>query len=342
MATSPIGTELGSWCDREAMSHLGAKPITGSWFEFQHHNRAEGVYWNPACARFSAADWHAKVGEMAAIGLDYLVLMAVALDYKAFYRSDVFPAWDLACADPLEALLCAADHHRVNVFVGNGFWGQWDSPGIIADRAARARRLQAMEELAQRYGHHASFYGWYWANEAGINGHFSEAFIDYARECSRCARALMPDAPTMIAPYGTNKVQADDTYVRQLEALEVDIVAYQDEIGVQKSTVEQTPGYYEALRRVHDKVPQVALWADVEIFEFEGAVYKSPLLPAPFARVRRQLDAVSPYVDEVLVYQTLGMVNAPDSPAFAGHKDSSKLYAEYAGWLQHHHPDRLR
>ena len=27
---------------------------------------------------------------------------------------------------------------------------------------------------------------------------FNEAFIDYARECSRCARALMPHAPTMI------------------------------------------------------------------------------------------------------------------------------------------------
>ena len=32
--------------------------ISGSWFEFQHHNEAEGVYWNPACARFTAADWN--------------------------------------------------------------------------------------------------------------------------------------------------------------------------------------------------------------------------------------------------------------------------------------------
>ncbi len=318
------------------------KPIRGSWFEFQHHNKAEGVYWNPACAQFSAADWHEKVGEMAAIGLDYLVLMAVALDHKTFYPSALWPSWELACSDPLEALLSAADDHQIRVFVGNGFWGQWDSPGIISDRAARTRRLQAMEELATRYGHHASFYGWYWANEAGINGHFAEAFIDYARECSRCARALMPSAPTMIAPYGTNRVQPDDEFVRQLDAMEVDIVAYQDEVGVRKSRVEQTPAYYEALRRVHDRVPQVKLWADVELFEFEGDVYRSALLPAPFARVERQLAAVSPYVDEILVYQTLGMTNAPDSPVFAGHEDSSALYADYAGWLQRHYPDRLR
>ena len=322
--------------------YTGTQPIAGSWFEFQHHNRAEGVYWNPACARFDAAAWHAKVGEMAAIGLEYLVLMAVALDHKTFYPSRLLPAWEMACPDPLEALLQATDDHGIKVFVGNGFWGQWDSPGIIADARARARRLDAMEELASQYAHHASFYGWYWANEAGINGLFNEAFIDYARECSRCARALMPHAPTMIAPYGTNRVQADEAFARQLEAMEVDIVAYQDGIGVQKSTVEQTPGYYEALRRVHDQVPQVRLWADVEIFEFEGAVYKSALLPAPFARVQRQLEAVSPYVDRILVYQALGMTNAPDSPVFAGHEDSTALYTDYACWLRHYHPDRLR
>ena len=60
----------------------------------------KGVCWNPACARFDAAAWHAKVGEMAAIGLEYLVLMAVALDFKTFYPSRLLPAWEMACPDP--------------------------------------------------------------------------------------------------------------------------------------------------------------------------------------------------------------------------------------------------
>ena len=119
------------------MSHYTVtQPIVGSWFEFQHHNRAEGVYWNPACACFDATAWHAKVGEMAAIGLEYLVLMAVALDHKTFYPSRLLLAWEMACPDSLEALLQAADDHGIKVFVGNDFWGQWDSPGIIADARA--------------------------------------------------------------------------------------------------------------------------------------------------------------------------------------------------------------
>ena len=75
---------------------------------------------------------------MAAIGLEYLVLMAVALDHKTFYPSRLLLAWEMACPDSLEALLQATDDHGMKVFVGNGFWGQWDSPGIIADARARA------------------------------------------------------------------------------------------------------------------------------------------------------------------------------------------------------------
>ncbi len=54
------------------------KPITGSWFEFQHHSTVEGVDWNPACDRFTAAQWEAKIKEIAEAGLEYLVLMATA------------------------------------------------------------------------------------------------------------------------------------------------------------------------------------------------------------------------------------------------------------------------
>ena len=181
--------------------------------------------------------------------------MAVALDFKTFYPEQAFAGLGDGLSRPLEALLQAADDHGIKVFVGNGFWGRGTVRASLPMRR-RARAAWTQWKSWPPIWSSREFYGWYWANEAGINGHFNQAFIDYAQECSRRARALMPDALTMIAPYGTNRVQADAEFARQLEALEVDIVAYQDEIGVQKSTVEQTPGYYEALRRVHDQVPQ--------------------------------------------------------------------------------------
>jgi hypothetical protein len=138
----------------------------------------------------------------------------------------------------------------------------------------------------------------------------------------------------MIAPYGTRIVKPDDQYVRQLDALDVDIVAYQDEVGVRKSKTSETSAFYEGLRRAHDRSQKAKLWADVEIFDCEGEVYKTALVPAPFDRVKLQLEAVSPWVDKILVYQYLGMMNQPGTTAFAGSQASAKLYTDYQSWLK--------
>lgn len=320
---------------------MSIKPILGSWFEFQHHNEAEGIYWNPACTAFTAEDWKLKVHEIAELGFQYLVLLAIALDFKTYYDSAIFPKHTLGCDDPLEAVLSAADDKGIRFFISNGFFGDWRSHDIITDPEAAQRRLKAMGEIAERYGSHTSFYGWYWPNEACIDPYYSETFIRYVNESSAEAHRLTPNKKTLIAPYGTNKVSADDTYVKQLEEMDIDIIAYQDEIGVQKTKVGESAAYYERLRKVHDRVPQVALWADVEVFEFEGTVYQSALLPASFERVERQLEAVSPYVETVLIYQYQGMMNKPGSPVFAGHPDSAKLYSDYRQWLEMHHPDTI-
>jgi len=309
------------------------KPINGSWFEFQHHATVEGVDWNPACVRFSVEQWDAKIKEIADIGMEYLVLMCTALYYRAFYDTGIFPKWQLACTDPMEAVLTAADRHKVKFFIGGGFYGDWESPTILSDPIAAKKRIQAIEELTKRYSHHPSFYGWYWPNEAFIDRHYSSEFIKYVNACSRVARHLTPHAQVMIAPYGTRVAVPDDEYVRQLDAMDVDIVAYQDEVGVRKSKVTETSAFYEGLRRAHDKSRKAAIWADVEIFEFENEVYKSALLPASFDRVLRQLEAVSPWVDKVLVYQYQGMMNKPGSAAFAGCAASTRLYSDYVSWL---------
>lgn len=109
---------------------------------------------------------------------------------------------------------------------------------------------------------------------------------------------MNPAYKTLIAPYGTRSAACDGRYAAQLERLEVDYIAYQDEVGVRKTQVEELPGIYERLKAVHDQVGRSRLWADVEAFQFEGEVYHSPLLPAPPQRLRQQLEAVSPYVEK--------------------------------------------
>ena len=323
---------IGSSIASASSSEKAIKPIAGSWFEFQHHATVEGVDWNPACARFTTEQWQAKVREIAGVGMEYLVLMATAVYYRAFYDTAIYPKWKLACDDPLEAVLTAADDCGVKFFIGGGFYGDWLSDKTIVDPVAMRQRLQSLEEIATRYGHHRSFYGWYWPDEAFINPRFSPEFIAYVNTLSHRARQVKPQAKIMIAPYGTRVAIPDDEYVRQLDSMDVDIIAYQDEVGVRKSKVTETAAFYEGLRKAHDHAQKARIWADIELFQFEGEVYNSALMPAPFERVLRQMEAVSPWVDTILSYQYLGLMNKPGSAAFAGSSASTQLYSDYVNW----------
>ena len=309
-----------------------AKPIKGSWISIWWDDRRH-FYWNDACLNYTAKQWELAVKEVAEIGMEYLVLLAIGKDSKAFYDTPLLPKLKMACENPIEALLAAADKCRVKFFLSSDWFGPWDYQCLHDPVRVRAR-FRMMGEIAQKYGHHRSFHGWYWPNEAAIGPYFTEDFISYVNACSRQARQLMPEVKTLIAPYGTHQGVCDDRFVRQLEQLDVDIVAYQDEVGCLRMDAAQSAVAFEILRRAHDRVPQRALWADVETFAWEGPPNKpsSPLIPAPFSRVKQQLAAVSPFVDTILIYQYQGLMNKPGSQAFAGHPDSPRLYTDYVNW----------
>jgi len=311
------------------------KPISGTWFEFQHHSQAEGKYWNPACQSFTEAQWREKISEISSTGMEYIVLMASAINSEAYYQSSIFPQATLSCENPLEVLLSQADSCGLKVFMSNGFYGDWrEARKNITDKTVIHKSLTAMNELSEQFGHHKSLYGWYMPDETCIIRHFNKKFIDYVNLCCEEARRLNPNNKTLIAPYGTNLVKSDAKYIRQLESMAVDYIAYQDEVGVKKTRVENSAGHYEKLKYAHDKAGRSTLWADIELFDFEGLVYRSALLPADFSRIKKQLEAVSPYVEKVLAYQYQGMMNEPGTAAFAGHPESETLYEDYMGWVK--------
>ena len=212
------------------------KPIEGSWFEFQHILPVEGTPWNPMLEKFTAEQWATQVKELAEAGLRDLVLVNVAGHGKTYYPSSLMPQHRLGCDDPLEVVLSAADKYGVRFFVSNGFFGDWTQTAfLMKDPEVRKLRVRAMTELVEKYGRHQSFYGWYYPNEIGIRGQYTDFFIDYVNASSAEARRLTPKAKTLIAPYGTRQVKADGEFVRQLERLDVDFVAYQDEVGGRKN-----------------------------------------------------------------------------------------------------------
>jgi len=330
-AFSPASPLYASGSERKPF----IKPFVGSWFEFEHHNQVEGKYWNPVVPKFTCEQWKAKIKEMHDAGMEYLVMLAVAYEGKTYYPSMLQARHDYVCDDPLEAVLQAADECGVKFFVSNDYWSDWTKvEKAMNDEEIWRLREKGMEEVAEKYAHHKSFYGWYYPHESGFNNSIEEITISYVNRCTQIAKALTPKALTLIAPYGTRSFSFSENYIRQLERIDVDIMAYQDEVGVRKTKAGSAGQYYEHLYKMHTKAGRARLWADLEIFEFEGDVYRSALLPASFERILTQLEDISPFVEHVLIYQYLGMMNCPEGEAFAGHKDSEKLYDDYMIWLK--------
>ncbi len=310
------------------------KPIKGSWISIWWDDRRH-FYWNEACRNFTTEQWQLAVKDVAELGMKYLVLLAIAKGGQAFYDTPLLPKLPMVCPDPIGALLTAGDRYGVKFFLSSDWYGAWDHHAL-RDPDRVAKRFQMMGEIAERYAHHRSFYGWYWPNEAHLSPYFTPDFIAHVNACSAEAHRLTPRAKTLTAPYGTYRAVCDDAFVKQLEQLDVDIIAYQDEVGCLRMDAAGSAAAFERLRRAHDRVPQRALWADVEVFAWEGPPNQqtSPLIPAPFARVREQLEAVSPFVDKILIYQYQGLMNKPGTRAFGGHPDSTALYRDYERWLK--------
>lgn len=311
------------------------RKINGTFFEFKHHNTAEGKYWNPTLACFQGENWREKIMEISTLKMEYVVVMATALYEKCYFKSSIFPFENMPCSDPIEEILDEADRLDVKVFLGNGFYGDWRRPKYnITTKEVIDLSFKAMEELTTLYGHHKSFYGWYFPDETCIILHYSKPFLAYVNACSREARLITPEKKTLIAPYGTNLALTNERFVRDLTNLDVDFIAYQDEVGVKKTKVDRTARIFERLKKAHDKAGRAELWADIELFDFEGLVYNSALIPAPFERIRKQIENVSPYVNNILAYQYLGLMNPESSLSFAGHERSTTLYNDYLNYLK--------
>lgn len=309
------------------------KKINGTFFEFYHHNRIGGQHWNSQCREYTEEQWEAKVDEIAALGMKYIVLMASSLVYdecaESYFETDIYPAAPMRTKNPISALMRAAQRNGLKVFMSCGFYGIWyHTRENITSQDVKERAFKAMKQLYELYGDNDAFYGWYLPDETEIRPYFDEDFISYVNEYAKYGRSFNKDLKILIAPYGTRFACADEHYIEQLKSLDCDIIAYQDEVGVEKSTTDQTMEYFKNLSAAHKKAGKSAMWADMETFKCEGEVYFSPMVNADAERIKKQIESISDYVEEIIIYIYQGTMNPPDTKALCGHQDTVKLYTD--------------
>ena len=97
------------------------KRIKGTWFEFFHHSKVEGQYWNPKCRSFTEDDWRnllrriAGEGNTAAlVGTDARMVAfadrAITLETHAGQPLGVFSLSELSAGVTIEGAAYALEN----------------------------------------------------------------------------------------------------------------------------------------------------------------------------------------------------------------------------------------
>jgi hypothetical protein len=322
--------------------HRSPGSIDGAWVNFSLFSEIEGKHWLEELHKMTEDDWREQVRGMHQIGMDIIVIHEVfrsgphhgqhdvpAQGYqgKAFYPSKLFPGrMQIASQDPVEAVLSEADRLKMHVFVGVGMYAGFDyTPGSLD------WHKRVASELWERYGHHASFYGWYVPETqmgdlrppgGGDTELYRREVVQFFREFQRHCRALTPDKPLMIAP---NTIEMHNAVERWRPVLEhCDIIC---PFGFHRFA-----GGEKAARGMRELCDETGthLWMDMETFVFE---HGGSLIPRPIEGVIDDLRRYTDF-DKVLTYGYTGLWNAPDAVRKPGGEPTVRLYQDYRDHLK--------
>eukprot|EP01043_Picozoa_sp_COSAG02_P048181 COSAG02_NODE_4708_length_5066_cov_9.251307_3_plen_662_part_00 len=325
------------------------KPIRGSFLDIQYDGRLK--YANEVTLELSCAAWAGKVEEMASFGLEFLIFQAVHDDrFGAYYNSSVHSRWAGACPDAVGVIMRAAAEHGMKVWLSCEYT-KTDADGVSDPELMQGRYTIMKELVAGGYTELPSFHGWYFSSEAyltdttppheeanlpapaptppaGCRACFPDTFMIYINTMSNWSKTLTPAARKFVSPYGTWTATHSPAFIKQLQQLDVDVVAYQDEVGCVRNElpVELSRAAFRNLAVAHSSPGTPALWANVESFTWEGVpnFASSALIPAPFPRILAQLDAVTPFVENIITF-TVEAIYQPPATAEAVGATSTQL-----------------
>ena len=326
-------------CSGESAAHNGSpvKPITGTWINLAYQD-VRNKYTNPPYIDNTAPYlWEAKVEELAQMGMEYLVFMAVANEEKAFYPSKLMQwAFPANRKSPVDAIMDAAAKRNMKVFMSTGWAKNQDDN--LRDPAIKQRQLEMIKELAGLYGKHPALYGWYLPVEDCLCPLLSDHAATAVNALTEQIHTLTPGKKILISPYGIfNSDFANPEYEKQLAKLKVDIIAYQDEVGCvrEKFPLVHLKENWKKLRAIHDKL-HIAMWANCETFTWEKAANDrtSALIPAAYSRLLSQQAAASAAgVEQIISFMFCGIIESPESPYQLGQPMwSNYTYRDYMAW----------
>lgn len=309
------------------------RTIDGAWAGLYHWSEQEALHWNKDIRLLTAKDWRAVVRSMHEVGMDIIVIQELmrneqyagrhdmtveSYSGKAFYPSDIYSArMDIACPDPVEAIMAEADLLGMHVLPGIGMFAWFD----FGEESLRWH-MDVTREVLRRYGHHPSFYGFYVSEECF--GSLVPEIAPFFEKYSAFCRKLAPAKPIMLATNCFGLRGKDAEYASLLRNLDIlcpfgfSRMPDGDLSGDEAAALLQ--GWCEAAG--------AHLWMDLEAFEFNP---DGSLRPRSFDSIRAELDSLSCF-EQVLCYQYPGVFNNPSLHPQVGEAAGIALYRSYAAY----------
>lgn len=321
--------------------------IDGAWIGLYHWSDLEGKHWNDDIRKLTAEDWRGVVRSMHEVGMDVIVIQelfrnqfyvgqhditADSFDGRAFYPSALYQGrMDVACDDPLEAIMSEADRLGMNVLPGIGLFAWFD---FSAESLEWHKRVT--KEVYDRYGHHSSFYGFYVSEECygsldnvepteELRTLRREEIVSFFREYKRFCSELAPAKPIMLATNSMQVADAGETYARLLENM--DILC---PFGFARMPENDLTGY-EAAKLLQQWCDDAGshLWFDLEAFLFNE---DGSLFPRDIDGIIADLTEFDNF-EKILCYQYPGVFNNPEMHPVIGEDRSVRLYEKYRQYL---------
>ena len=250
---------------------------------------------------WSAAEWGKDFEYMKAAGIDTVILIRCGyrkfLTYPSRYLQNKYGCYTPPI-DLVELYCSLADRHGMKFY-----FGLYDS-GHYWDTGDPAREIEdnkfIIEEAWEKYGHHASFKGWYLSMEISRRTIGAiEAFRTLGLQCKAISNNLL----TFISPWidGKKAVLASSAAITKSDVIEVaqhqkewneifsgiqgavDAVAFQDghidfsELGA----------FFAVNKKLADKY-DMQCWTNAESFDRDMPI---KFLPIKFEKLRLKLEA---------------------------------------------------
>lgn len=277
---------------------------------------------------WGAEDWRREFDMYRRIGIDTVIII------RAGYRNRcIFPARSLSDLLPVyedlaQIFLDLAEE------AGLGVWfGTYDS-GHHWMRGAWWNEVEInkafVDEVAQRYGSHSAFRGWYLCHETSRNdSNIIELFNHIGRHCKAAK-----DVPVLISPFPQGAKQFSGGNVFSLEESfehwerifaetrgAFDVCAFQDgQIHYQ-----QLPAFLAGIADLGNR-HGVRIWSNLETFDRDMPI-KFP--PADWRNLRFKLEAAATVAEKIITFEFPHFMS-PHSSYPSAHKLFER-YCEFAG-----------